>query len=344
MSNATVQKPLGTKYGHFTKPHEITKGIDLKGKNAVVTGGYTGIGFWTTKTLADAGAHVTVLARDAKRAKRNLRKVPNTEIIYFDLLQPDTVDAAAKIIVDSGKPVHFLVNSAGIIGIPLTRDSRGYEYQFATNHLGHFQLTARLYPALKRAGEARVILVTSRGHRWGGVVFDDPNFEHTEYSPKRAYAQSKSAISLFAVRLSELAEKDNIHAFAVHPGPIPTSDLFAESIVGIRPNYQVALMRTSAKLMRGLHITALVNALRKPQTGDAFKTIEQGASTIVWCAAEKGLNNMGGVYCEDCDVAEAVEGDSESPYGARPWAVDKDLAEKCWKLSEQMSGIKFQIN
>ena len=337
-TNTTNQKPLGTIYGHFTKPSEIIKGVDLVGKNAVVTGGYTGIGLWTTKTLSGAGAHVIVLARDIKRAAHNLRHIPNVEIICFDLLQPDTIDAAANKIVNSGKPVHILVNSAGIIGIPLTRDSRGYEYQFAVNHLGHFQLVARLYPALKKANGARVISITSRGHRWGGVIFEDPNFEHTGYSPNRAYAQSKTAISLFAVQLNELAQKDNIQAFAVHPGPIPSSDLFAESLVGIKPWLVVSGHRLLAKLIRGLHLTPLLNALRHPQPGDAFKTIEQGAATIVWCATSKDLNGIGGVYCEDCDIAEAVPEYSQLPYGVRPWATDKILAEKCWSLSERMTG------
>ncbi|MDH6365840.1 NAD(P)-dependent dehydrogenase (short-subunit alcohol dehydrogenase family) [Enterococcus sp. PF1-24] len=338
-----MQNPLLTGYHHFSTPADVLTDVDLHGKNAVVTGGYTGIGLWTTKALVSAGAHVTVLARDIKRAQHNLKKIPNTEIIYFDLLKPETIDLAAKTIVDSNRPLHFLINSAGIIGIPLTRDHRGYEYQFATNHLGHFQLTARLYPALKKAHGARVISVTSRGHRWGGVLFDDPNFEKTVYSANRAYAASKSALSLFMVHLDTLAKKDNIRAFAVHPGPIPSSDLFAESIVGIKPNYQVALTRLSAKLMRGLHLTELLNIIRKPQTGDAFKTIQQGATTSVWCATSAELAAIGGVYCEDADIAEIVSEDSQAPYGVRPWAIDPQLAERCWLLSEKMTGIKFTI-
>jgi len=237
----------------------------------------------------------------------------------------------------------MLVSSAGIIGVPLTRDNRGYEYQFAANYLGHFQLIARLFPALRQAKGARVVLVTSRGHRWGGVIFNDPNFLQTEYTPNRAYAQSKTALSLFAARLDALAKKDNVRAFAVHPGPIPSSDLFAASVVGIRPNYIVVLMRVSAKLMRGLHITGLLNALRHPQIEDAFKTIQQGAATLAWCATSNLLDGLGGVYCEDCNIAQAVAGDSNAPYGVRPWAIDPDLGEKAWRLGEEMTGIKFDI-
>lgn len=341
MNQITMQQPLGTQYGHFARPEDVIAGVDLHGKNAVVTGGYTGIGLHTTKALVSAGAHVIVLARDVKRAQRNLRHVHDTEIVFFDLLKPESIDIAASRILQRQIPIHILVNSAGIIGIPLTRDARGYEYQFAANHLGHFQLTARLYPALKAAENARVVLVSSRGHRWGGVLFGDPSFEHTAYSPNRAYAQSKSAISLFACRLDALAQKDGIRAFAVHPGPIPSSDLFAESIVGIQPDWKVDLARMSARLMRGLRITGLLNAIRRPETGDAYKTIQQGAATPVWCATSKELDGMGGVYCEDCDIAQAVPADSETHYGVWPWAIDPELAEQTWEMSEEMVGIRF---
>lgn len=341
MDTITKQQPLGTRYGHFARPEDVIAGVSLHGKNAVVSGGYTGIGLHTTRALAGAGAHVIVLARDVERAQRHLRHVHGVEIVYFDLLKPQSIDAAANRILRRQMPVHILVNSAGIIGIPLTRDARGYEYQFATNHLGHFQLTARLYPALKAAHGARVVLISSRGHRWGGVLFDDPSFARTPYSPNRAYAQSKSAISLFAHRLDMLARKDGVRAFAVHPGPIPSSDLFAESFVGIKPDWQVSLARVSARLMRGLHITGLLNAVRRPQTADAYKTIRQGAATPVWCAVSGTLDGMGGVYCEDCDIARAVAADSEAHDGVWPWAIDAGLAARSWALSEAMTGLRF---
>lgn len=343
MISTTRQQPLGTPYGHFAKPQAILQGIDLRGKTAVVTGGYTGIGLHSTRALVAAGARVIVLARDVKRARHNLRHVGGVEIAYFDLLRPETIDAAAVRILARDIPIHMLVNSAGIIGLPLTRDARGYEYQLATNHLGHFQLTARLYPALQKAEGARVVLVSSRGHRWGGVLFDDPNFQRTGYTANRAYAQSKSAIALFAVRLDALAQKDGVRVFAAHPGPIPTSDLFAESMVGIRPGWQVGLMRKSAQLLRGLRLTPLLNALRHPQRPDAYKTIEQGAATLVWCAASPDLAGMGGVYCEDCDIAEAVPADSEAHQGVWPWAIDAQMAQQCWAMSEHMTGIRFEV-
>ncbi|VBB06927.1 short-chain dehydrogenase/reductase sdr [Lucifera butyrica] len=343
MNENKLQKPIASPYGHFTKANEIVNGMNLSGKLAVVTGGYTGIGLYTTKALTSAGARVIVLARDLARARRNLRGINNIEIEYFDLLKPDTIDAVADKVLKTGRPVHYLINSAGIINTPLTRDKRGYEYQFATNHLGHFQLTARLYPALKMANGARVIEVASRGHRFGSVLFDDVHFNRTEYNGMRAYAQSKSATALFAVKLDELAKKDKVRAFAVHPGPIPTSDLFAESLVGIKPPWVVSLIRLSAQVMRGLHVTELLNILRHPRIEDAFKTIEQGASTLVWCAVSSDLNDLGGVYCEDCNIAQAVSADSDEPYGVRPWAINPELATRLWKLSEELTGVTFRF-
>jgi NAD(P)-dependent dehydrogenase (short-subunit alcohol dehydrogenase family) len=338
-----MQTPVNSPYGHFTKSMEVIKNIDLHGKTAVVTGGHTSIGLWTTKALSKAGARVIVLARNVKRAERHLRGISNVSIIGFDLLNPQSIDTAADKVMQSTEQIHLLICSAGIIGVPLTRDNRGYEYQFATNYLGHFQLVARLFPALQKAKGARVVLVTSRGHRWGGVIFDDPNFLKTEYTPNRAYAQSKSAISLFAVRLDALAKKDNIRAFSVHPGPIPSSDLFSASIVGIKPNYVVTLMRITAKIMSGLQITGLINALRRPQIEDAIKTKQQGAANPVWCATSSLLDGLGGVYCEDCNIARAVPGDNDAPYGVRPWATDPELAEKVWQMGEKMTGIQFDI-
>ena len=127
MEHKEMQAPIKSPYGHFTKSMEVIQNVDLQGKTAIVTGGYTGIGLWTTKALVKAGAHVIALARDVKRARHNLRKIPNVDIEYFDLLIPKSIDAVADKIIQKVKQVHILACSAGIIGVPLTRDKRGYE-------------------------------------------------------------------------------------------------------------------------------------------------------------------------------------------------------------------------
>jgi NAD(P)-dependent dehydrogenase (short-subunit alcohol dehydrogenase family) len=342
--NDEKQHRIPSKWNHKTTAMEIVKGVDLTGKNVIITGGYTGFGIETTKALTSAGAHVIVLARDVERAKKNLHKVKNVEIEYFDLLIPESIDAVAEKFLASERPLHILINHAGIINTPLTRDKRGYELQFATNMLGHFELTAKLYPALVKANGARIVNVSSRGHRAGGIIFDDINFHHTEYDGMVAYAQSKTALILFTLKLDELAQKDNIRAFAVHPGPIPSTDIFAESMIGIQSNFSVSMKRLLAKFLRGFNITALQNFVRNPKNvGDVYKNVKQGAATSVWCAISEDLDGLGGVYCEDSDVAVKVQDDSNAPFGVRPWALDMESAERLWKLCEEMTGVKFEI-
>lgn len=341
----TRQHPVANKWGHGTTAMEIVEGVDLIGKNVIITGGYTGFGIETTKALTRAGTHVTVLARDVERAKNNLRKVKNVEIEYFDLLIPESFDAFAEKFLASEKPLHILINHAGIINTPLTRDKWGYELQLATNMLGHFELTAKLYPALVKANGARIVNVSSRGHRAGGIIFDDINFNHTEYNGMVAYAQSKTALILFTLKLDELAQKDNIRAFAVHPEPIPSTDIFAERGVGIDSDFKVSLMRNLARFMRAFNITALQNFVRNPKNvGDVYKNVQQGAATSVWCAVSDDLNGKGGVYCKDSNIAVVVPDGSMAPFGVRQWALDMDSAERLWKICEEMTGVTFDTN
>ncbi|NRZ58659.1 NAD(P)-dependent dehydrogenase (short-subunit alcohol dehydrogenase family) [Clostridium beijerinckii] len=173
----TTQTPINSKYNFFTTAKDVIEDIDLKDKIAIITGGYSGIGMETAKVLAEAGATVIIPARDIEKAKEAIAKIPNIEIEHLDLMDPMSIDSFAQKFINSQRSLHILINSAGIMAPPLIRDKRGYESQFATNHLGHFQLTARLWPALKNAKSARVISVSSRAQRLGGVNFDDPNFQ-----------------------------------------------------------------------------------------------------------------------------------------------------------------------
>jgi NAD(P)-dependent dehydrogenase (short-subunit alcohol dehydrogenase family) len=218
--------------------------------------------------------------------------------------------------LSSERSLDILINNAGIMAAPLQRDVRGYESQFATNHLGHFQLTARLWPALKRAGKARVVSVSSRGIRFSGVDFDDPNFERREYDKWKAYGQSKTANSLFAVALDKRGEADGIRAFSVHPGGIYTD------LLRYLPAEELAALERNS---------------------GALKTTEQGAATSVWCATSAQLEGKGGVYCLDCDIAELISDYDwdEELTGVLPWAIDPKLAEQLWKLSEKMTGVKL---
>src|SRR5262245_41754572 len=169
------QKTLPSGFGTKTTAREVLAGRDLTGKIAIVTGGYSGVGLETTRALAEAGATVVVPARTVEKARTALAGIPRVEIEKLELIDPVSIDAFTNSFLASSRPLDILINNAGIMASPLQRDARGYESQFATNHLGHFQLTVRLWPALQSAGNARVVSVSSSGIRFGGVDFDDPN-------------------------------------------------------------------------------------------------------------------------------------------------------------------------
>ncbi|MHC3469965.1 oxidoreductase [Streptomyces sp. 7R007] len=324
----TAQRPLGSGFGAASTAEEVIRGSDLTGRVALVTGGSSGLGLETARVLRSAGAEVVVPARDPERARGALRDVPGAEVEHLDLMDPASVDAFAEKFLASGRPLHILVNSAGIMATPLTRDARGYEAQFATNHLGHFQLTARLWPALVAAGGARVVAVSSRGIRFGGVDFDDLHFERRPYEPFVAYGQSKTANALFAVELDRRGRADGVRAFSVHPGIIIDTGLIRH----VDPH----VVRASGT----------VDQDGRPiiDPGRQWKTVPQGAATSVWCATSPQLAGLGGVFCENCDISplvtpgtEAAWYESERTPGVLPRAVDPEAAARLWEVSERLT-------
>ncbi|MBV8662406.1 MAG: SDR family NAD(P)-dependent oxidoreductase [Hyphomicrobiales bacterium] len=321
----TPQAPIGSGFGAATTAAEVINGIDLTGKTIVVTGGYAGIGVETVRVLRSAGAKVIVPARDMAKAKRNLADMPDVGLETMDLLDPASIDAFAERFLAGNEKLHILVNNAGVMAAPLTRDARGYESQFAANHLGHFQLTCRLWPALVRAAGARVIALTSFGHRRAGVDFHDPNFTHREYDPWVAYGQSKTANALFAVALDSIGQKQGVRAFSVHPGGIVTD------LIRHMPQAQIDAFR-------------IIDKDGKPiiDPENNKKSLEQGAATSVWCATSPQLQGMGGVYCADCEIARALPSDDSTElHGVRPRATDPVAAGRLWQLSEQLTGARI---
>jgi NAD(P)-dependent dehydrogenase (short-subunit alcohol dehydrogenase family) len=316
----STQAPIGSGFGARTAAREVLGDRRLDGAVAVVTGGYAGVGVETTRVLSEAGATVIVPARSIDKARASLSGMARVEIESLDLADARSIDAFAARVLASGRPVHLLVNNAGVMATPFARDARGFESQLATNHIGHFQLTARLWPALVRAGGARVVALSSRGHARAGVDFDDPHFERRPYDKWLAYGQSKTANALFALALDARGEGRRVRAFSVHPGAIPETDLGRS----MSSEEMRAAVETASKMTPGL------------------KTPPQGAATTVWCATSKALDGMGGVYCEDCDIAAAVPADFPEPYGVRPWARDVQLAERLWAASEAWTGVPFE--
>jgi NAD(P)-dependent dehydrogenase (short-subunit alcohol dehydrogenase family) len=304
MITETAQKPIKSGFGPETTAEEIVSGVDLRGKTVLVTGSRTGIGHETARVLSDAGAAV----------------VQGTRELGLDLADPASIDEFAADFLRKHDQLDLLINNAGIMAIPLNRDDRGYELQFATNHLGHFQLTLRLWKALVKAKNARVVTLSSAGHRFAGVNLEDPNFNKRPYDKWAAYGQSKSANSLFSVELDRRGRTHNVRAFAVHPGRIVSTEL--------------ARYLTDEDL-RKAGVVRVNGALAFP----GAKTISQGAATTAWCALSSRLEGMGGLYCEDCDVSEAVSDDAPLPPGVRRWAIDHAAAKALWDLSEKLTGV-----
>ncbi|WP_255547509.1 SDR family NAD(P)-dependent oxidoreductase [Mucilaginibacter sp. dw_454] len=320
-----MQHPLGSGFNAASTASEVIKGIDLAGKIAIVTGGNAGIGLETTKVLAAAGATVIVPARDLEKARKNLEGIPNVEMEAMDLFQPDTIDAFAEKFLASGRPLHLLINNAGIMWVPLQRDSRGFESQLVTNYLGQFQLVARLWPALKEANGARVVNVSSQGHHFAPFNFEDTNFTHRDYNTLQAYGQSKTASNLFALELDIRAKAFNVRAYSLHPGSIAGTELAR--------NADIELFKQMGFFDEQGNI--------RPEVLAGLKTVPQGAATTVWCAASPLLNNVGGVYCEDGDIAELDQDSATS--GVRPYALDENNAKRLWDLTEEMTGILFPV-
>ncbi|GGS43135.1 SDR family NAD(P)-dependent oxidoreductase [Streptomyces griseoviridis] len=314
---STPQAKIGSGFGARSTAADVLAGLDLTGRLALVTGGYSGLGLETTRALAGAGARVVVPARRPDAAREALAGLAGVEVDELDLGDLRSVRAFAERFLASGRTLDIVIGGAGIMACPETRVGPGWEAQFATNHLGHYALVNRLWPAIEPGG-ARVVSVSSRGHHASGIRWDDVHWR-AGYDKWRAYGQAKTANVLFAVHLDRLARDRGVRAFALHPGGILTP------------------------LQRHLSTAEMVERgwidedgrLRDP---DAFKTPEQGAATQVWAATSPRLDGLGGVYLEDCDIAEpATDGDAR--VGVKDWAVDPEQAARLWRLSAELTGV-----
>jgi NAD(P)-dependent dehydrogenase (short-subunit alcohol dehydrogenase family) len=317
----TEQLPLKSGFGMRSTAAEVIAGIDLTGKTALVTGGYSGLGLETVRALAAAGARVIVGARRPDAAGEDLNGISGVEILKLDLEEPASIDQFAAEVAGFTTKIDILINNAAVMANALARDTRGYESQFATNHLGHFQLTARLWPLLKAAGAGtRIVVLSSIGHRIAPVDFDDIGFDRRDYNKWTAYGQAKSANALFAVHLDSLGAPHGIRAFAVHPGGIVTP-------------LQRHLTMAEQVAMGWFDAEGNINS--------RFKTVEQGAATSVWCATSPLLAGKGGVYCEDCDIAVRWTEGMDPNSGVRGHAIDPAIATHLWAVSENMTNVTF---
>ena len=307
--------------------NDVIQGADLTGKTVLITGASGGLGAETARALASVGANVTLAARDIEKAEsvaasiRDSGVAGNIQVTALELTSLDNVRDCAKRFLAENEVLDILINNAGLMGCELTRTAAGWELQLATNHIGHFLLTCLLVPALRSAAPARIVNLSSAGHRLGDVDFDDPHFETRDYDKWEAYGQSKTANILFTRELDRRLGAQGVRAIAVHPGMIMTElgrHLTPEDVQDL--------------MSRG-----------DPEGGrPTFKSIEQGAATSCWAASAPELEGQGGIYCEDCHVAEEkVDGASIS--GVSPHAMNPESALRLWALSEAWVGESFPL-
>ena len=311
---STPQHKIGSGFGHDSTADEVLQGIDLSGKLAVVTGGYSGLGLETTRALAKAGAHVVVPARRPAAAREALAGIDDVEVDELDLADLESVRTFSERFLASGRTIDLQIDNAAVMACPETRVGPGWEAQFATNHLGHFALVNRLWPAIVDGG-ARVVSVSSSGHRRSDIRWDDLQFSQG-YDKWTAYGQAKTANALFAVQLDALGKDAGVRAFTVHPG-------------GILTPLQRHLPRE--EMVAFGWIDEQGNPLNP-----GFKTPEQGAATQVWAATSPQLEGEGGVFLDDCEVAELSTDDAP---GVRPYAVDPASAARLWTVSAELTGV-----
>lgn len=307
-----------TSFGFESTADDVLEGIDLSGKHVLVTGASAGLGVETTRALAAHGARVTMAVRDLDKgtaAMEEIRSVvPDAQLDLrpLDLASLASVRTFADAFLEDHDTLDVLIANAGVMACPYGTTADGFELQWGTNHVGHFLLVTRLLPALVAAGGARVVLLSSAGHRFGPVDLDDPNFEHHEYDPWVAYGHAKTANVLCAVGIDQRYRDQGVRAFAVHPGGIPTE--------------------------LGRHLTeetlTALAASRPPGHEMKWKTIPQGAATTVYAATSPDLDGQGGLYLEDCHVAEVAH-DPAATDGVRAYAIDPAIADALWAYSER---------
>ncbi|MCK6073533.1 SDR family NAD(P)-dependent oxidoreductase [Paenibacillus silvae] len=318
----TPQQKINSGFDKSSTADEVLRGLDLSGRLAVVSGGYSGLGLETTRALVRAGAHVVVTARRPEAAREALTDLENVEVDELDLADLSSVRAFSERFLASKRSIDMLILNAGIMACPETRVGPGWEAQFATNHLGHFALTNLLWPALISGDGARVVSLSSTGHHFSPIRWHDIHFEQG-YEKFPAYGQSKTAVSLFTVELDRIGKQHGVRAFVVHPGGIMTP------------------------LQRHMPKEEMVALGWIDEDGNvanqAFKSPEQGAATQVWAATAPKLEGMGGVYCEDCNISEMAPEDGAF-YGVKPYAIDPEQAVRLWALSAELTKTDIPVD
>jgi NAD(P)-dependent dehydrogenase (short-subunit alcohol dehydrogenase family) len=320
---SNLQKPIISGFDSKSDADKIVKEKDLSGKIAIVTGGYSGIGLETTRALVAIGAKVIIPAKRTEVAVQNLEGIVSKEnIVEMDLGNLNSVRKFTEGFKESFGKLDLLINNAGIMACPETRVGNGWESQFAVNHIGHFLLTKELMDTMAESDGARFVSLSSSAHSLTGILWDDIHFRKNSYDKWMAYGQSKTASSLIAIEFHKRMVDKGVSGFSVHPG-------------GILTPLQRHLQKEEMVALGWIDEDGSPSEMAK----NFFKTTSQGASTTLWCATSPSLNGIGGVFCEDCDIAKRkneVDESLQRYFGVADWAVDTEEASKLWDVTEKM--------
>ena len=315
-------------FGATSTTDEVLQGVHLTGKRVLITGVSAGLGVETARALAAHGAQVVGAARDQSKAQAATQQVRaqaasggSLDLVQLDLASLDSVRRCADGLLAARESFDLIIANAGVMACPKGKTVDGFETQFGTNHLGHFVLVNRIASLLRQG--ARLVNLSSAGHRFADVDLEDPNFDRTPYAEFVAYGRSKTANVLFAVEFDRRHKAHGVRAAAVHPGGIQTE-----------------LSRYLTAEVRGTLIAQINASQPKGAPPFSYKTVPQGAATSVWAACVADAEAIGGRYCEDCHVAEVVTTPGLRG-GVQPYALDPQRAQALWQKSEEMVGERF---
>jgi len=325
MSNATMES-AGTRitsgFDRNATAMDVVRGIDLSGKTALVTGGGSGIGWATASALAAAGAKVFVADVNAAQSQaavtafNRAKRTAPIEYLPLDLGALDGVRRFAADFAFQHSALDLLVNNAGIMACPQGYTVDGHERQFGVNFLGHYMLTRALAPMLARSPGARVVCVSSIGHRRSDIQYEDIDYRTRPYDRWEAYGQSKTACALLAVAADELLRELGVRCNTLNPGGSPTG---LHQYLTDEERQKQGWLDTEGKMPA------------------RWRAPEQCAATSTWLASAPGLADVGGRYFEECQ--EALPWRAEEPMaGVKPYALDPDNARRLWALAATMTG------
>jgi NAD(P)-dependent dehydrogenase (short-subunit alcohol dehydrogenase family) len=316
---------ITTRFDATSTADDVAADADLTSVRAIVTGASSGIGVETARSLARAGAEVTLAVRNTdagRKAAEDIAETTGSDGVHVAALDLADRTSVASFAEGWDGPLHLLINNAGVITPALSRTAEGWELQFATNYLGHFALSLGLRNALAAGaderGEARIVSLTSGAHMRSPIVFDDIQFEQRDYDPQAAYAQSKTADSLFAVEATRRWAADGIVANAVNPGGVAT---------GLQRHFT---QRQKDYLAEAEAAGAFV-----------YKTAQHGAATTLVAAVAPEFAHTGGHYLDDGREARTVPNDADlfqNSHGVKQWAIDPDTAQELWTVSLDLIG------